>query len=359
MRVASNSNQFIPNATWDESVSATCGFHADAVVGVGRSAAILAAMVVQHPARATASPCRSKWATWVRPAFTCSGRFTTTTVCPAGPSPTSTCGGRFPDLGFVQAVEVDRFMPPIILFRPACSSASRDGFTLLAAFSWEKSIDTGSGIRQATGDAYVPPNGADLRSERSVSAFNFGKKLTVSGLWELPFGRGKKFGGGVNRLLDLLRGRMAVGRHLHDRGRLPIRAACQNGAVVQNTDGPCRPDATGITPNLREPDPAQWFNPAAFVNRLDFVTNVGPYRYGNSQRNNLIGPGLLALDASLFKSFRPTERVKLDFRAEFFNLPNHPNFGQPNATVGGPSYTRITATRTDGRQIQLGLRLTF
>jgi hypothetical protein len=92
---------------------------------------------------------------------------------------------------------------------------------------------------------------------------------------------------------------------------------------------------------------------------LDFVTNVGPYRYGNSQRNNLIGPGMVALDASLFKSFRPTEGTEIDFRAEFFNLPNHPIFGQPNATVGTANYMRISSTRLPGRQIQLGLRMTF
>jgi len=236
------------------------------------------------------------------------------------------------------------------------------GFTLLASFSWEKSIDNGSGIRQATGDAYVPPNGADLRSERSVSAFNFGKKLTISGLWELPFGRGKRYGTGINRLLDVIAGGWQLGGIFTAEGGFPLSAGCQNAATFQNTDGTCRPDATGISPNIENRSPSQWFNPAAFVNRLGAPATgafSGPYRYGNSQRNNLIGPGLIELDGSLFKSFKPTERVKVDFRAEFFNLPNHPIFGQPNATVGSANFTRITATRLDARQIQLGLRLTF
>jgi hypothetical protein len=233
------------------------------------------------------------------------------------------------------------------------------GFTLLGAFSWEKAIDTGSGIRQATGDAYAPPNGADLRSERSVTAFNFGKKLTVSGLWELPFGRGKQFGTDINRFLNVFVGGWQLGGIFTIQGGFPLSAGCQNGAIYQNTDGPCRPDATGISPNIENRKPEQWFNPAAFVNRVDFVTNVGPYRYGNSQRNNLIGPALVQIDGSLFKSFNLTERINLAFRAEFFNLPNHPIFGQPNATVGTPNYMRITNTRLDARQIQLGLRMTF
>lgn len=99
--------------------------------------------------------------------------------------------------------------------------------------------------------------------------------------------------------------------------------------------------------------------PSAFTNRLGFTPGVGPYRFGNSARNNVIGPGLIQLDASLFKPFRFGERAELDFRAEFFNLPNHPNFGQPAATVGAAGFGRITSTRTDQRQIQFGLRLTF
>jgi len=233
------------------------------------------------------------------------------------------------------------------------------GFTLLAAYSWEKSIDDGSGIRQALGDSYVPPNGADLRSERGLSAFNFGQKFTVSGLWELPFGRGKALGTDVNKYLNLLVGGWQLGGILTLEGGFPFSANCQNNATFQNTDSTCRPDATGISPVLENPDPARWFNPAAFVNRLDFTPGVGPYRFGNSARNNLVGPGLVQVDASLFKSFRFTERVELDFRAEFFNLPNHPNFGQPAATVGVADFARISSTRTDQRQTQLGLRLTF
>jgi len=277
---------------------------------------------------------------------------------PGGPIANVNLRRPFPNMGFVQAVEAP-VHASYHAFQTRLQQRFAHGFTLLGSFSWEKSIDTGSGIRQATGDSYVPPNGADLRSERSVSAFHYGKKLTISGLWELPFGRGKRFGTGVPRLLDLVVGGWQLGGILTFEGGFPLSASCQNAATFQNTDGPCRPDATGISPKLQNADPTQWFNPAAFVNRLDFVTNVGPYRYGNSQRNNIIGPGLIALDGSLFKSFQPTERVQIDFRAEFFNLPNHPNFGQPNATVGSANYTRITSTRLEQRQIQLGLRMTF
>ena len=133
---------------------------------------------------------------------------------------------------------------------------------------------------------------------------------------------------------------------------------CQNGSF-QNTDGPCRPDATGISPVLSNPSPNQWYNPAAFVNRLAFTTGVGPYRFGNAGRNDVVGPGLAALDASMYKAFNFSERVHLDFRGEMFNLPNHPILGQPSATVGVAGEGQITSTRVPSRQIQLSLKLRF
>jgi hypothetical protein len=88
---------------------------------------------------------------------------------------------------------------------------------------------------------------------------------------------------------------------------------------------------------------------------------------GNLGRNTLIGPGLTALDLSAVKSFRFTESRSLQFRAEFFNLPNHPNFAVPSgriaftdaAVTAAPNWGRITATTTTSRQIQLGLKFIF
>jgi hypothetical protein len=357
MRVSSNSNQFIPNATWSNPYPQL------------DVSTLTPSWVWGDP-----QPYSPQWSFNVQRALTGSmslevGYVGSASVHlqrtvyandspPGGPIANRDLRRPFTDMGFIQAVE-SAVHASYHSLQARLQQRFDHGFTLLGSFSWEKSIDNGSGIRQATGDSYVPPNGADLRSERGLSAFNFGKKLTISGLWELPFGRGKQFGKGMNRFADIIVGGWQLGGIFTLEGGFPLSAACQNGATYQNTDGTCRPDATGISPNLANPDPAQWFNPAAFVNRTEFVNNVGPYRYGNSARNNLVGPGLVELDGSLFKSFKPTERVKVDFRAEFFNLPNHPIFGQPNATVGTANYTRITNTRLDARQIQLGLRMTF
>ena len=116
-------------------------------------------------------------------------------------------------------------------------------------------------------------------------------------------------------------------------------------------------------PTLQDPviegGPNQYFNPAAFIQPLAGT-------YGNVGRNILQGAGLATTDLSLAKKFDLSERVGLQFRAEFFNAFNRTNFNTPNpvvytAATGGPSPTAgvITSTATTSRQIQFGLKLLF
>ena len=81
--------------------------------------------------------------------------------------------------------------------------------------------------------------------------------------------------------------------------------------------------------------------------------------FGNVGRNTLIGPGLIDLDLAVARVFAIRESAHLQFRAEAFNLANHPNFQQANATPNSPSFGKITATLIDNREIQLALKLVF
>jgi hypothetical protein len=102
--------------------------------------------------------------------------------------------------------------------------------------------------------------------------------------------------------------------------------------------------------------PTEYFNPAAFL-----PPTAGTY--GNVSRDGLTGPGLAELDFSLLKTTHITERINLQFRAEFFNILNRANFGSPNAVVYtsatalSPTAGVITSTSTTSRQIQFGLKL--
>ncbi|MDP9170739.1 MAG: hypothetical protein M3N54_08990, partial [Acidobacteriota bacterium] len=194
---------------------------------------------------------------------------------------------------------------------------------------------------------------------RGLSAFNFGTRWTTSFLYELPVGKGKALLGSANHLVDGLLGGWQVGGIYTLQGGNPFSISCSSNATYQNNDTVCRADATGISPVLDNPGPSLWINKDAFTNRIGFVPNVGPYRVGNSGRDNVIGPGISELDATLSKNFRVTERSKLEFRSEYFNLPNHPIFSNPGATVASPSFGVISSTRLPSRQIQFALKLSF
>jgi hypothetical protein len=264
----------------------------------------------------------------------------------------------FTQLGFVQLVE-GAAQSNYHSFQTRLQQRFSHGFTLLSAFSFEKSIDNGSGTRNVGSDSLTPSDNANLRGERGLSAFNFGTRWTTSFLYELPLGKGKALLGNADRLVDAILGGWQAGGIYTLQGGNPFSVSCSSNATYQNNDTVCRADATGISPVLDNPGPSLWFNKDAFANRIGFVANVGPYRVGNSGRDNVIGPGISEFDATLSKNFRLTERAKMEFRSEYFNLPNHPIFNNPGATVGSPSMGVISSTRLPSRQIQFALKLSF
>ncbi|MBI2686328.1 MAG: TonB-dependent receptor [Acidobacteria bacterium] len=237
------------------------------------------------------------------------------------------------------------------------------GFTLLSSYAWNKSIDNGSGIRTTDGDTLTATDQNNLRRERGLSAFDFRHRWTSSFLYEMPFGKGKAIGGDWNRLTNALLGGWQIGGIFTFQAGFPATAYC-GGGVVQNGGTGCYPDATGISPNLGRgnQDPARWFNTAAFIDRIGMNLPAqlpAEYRFGNSNRNTITGPGIINIDASLNKAFAITERHRVEFRFEVFNAPNHPNWGQPGTTLRTGTYGVIGSTRTDPRDIQLALKYVF
>jgi hypothetical protein len=237
------------------------------------------------------------------------------------------------------------------------------GFTLLSSYAYGKSIDNGSGIRTTDGDALTPSNNYNLRAERGRSAFDFRQRWTNSFLIELPFGKGKKFMNG-SAVADAVLGGWQFGGIITLQSGFPISVYCGPGNW-QNNDTTCYADATGIKPELSrgQQDPNRWFNLDAFANRVGVANNrsqdVTVYRYGNVGRNVFDGPGIIGVDASVSKNWRLREGWRLEFRGEFFNLPNHPLWGQPNSSPGASTYGVIGGTRIDPRDVQLALKLVF
>lgn len=238
------------------------------------------------------------------------------------------------------------------------------GITWLSSYSWGKSIDNGSGVRTTDGDALTPSNNYNLKAERGLSAFDFRHRWTNSFLYELPFGKGQRWMGNPNVVTNAVLGGWRLGGIVTLQSGFPNSIFCGPGNW-QNNDTTCYADATGISPDLPSDQrgPSNWFNLAAFTNRLGIANNraqdVTTYRYGNAGRNVLIGPPIMNVDASLAKNWNIKEGYRLEFRSEFFNVPNHPNFGQPGTSPGSPTYGVIGGTRIDSREIQLALKFVF
>jgi len=119
----------------------------------------------------------------------------------------------------------------------------------------------------------------------------------------------------------------------------------------------CFPNlVTGANPNAAPSGgrtPAQWFNTANF-------TAPAPLTQGNLGDNTNYGPPLRNMDLSIFKMFSFTERIKMQFRAEIFNLTNTPQFNFPNSSYGSSTFGQVTSTLAGTeRHIQFGLKLLF
>jgi len=204
-----------------------------------------------------------------------------------------------------------------------------------ASYTWSKSLDYNS----FSSGGIVGQNSYDLRGDRGLSDFDARHRFVMSALYDLPF-RGNQFIEGWQ--LSLI---------VQSQSGNPINIVTSNSAVNGLT-GTLRPDVTGPVAALGKVE--GWFDTSVF-------TPVA--RFGSLGRNVLIGPTFNNTDFSISKNTRLSENFRLQFRAEFFDIFNHANFGQPGNIVGSPAFGRITNTRFptgesgSSRQIQFAIKL--
>ena len=235
------------------------------------------------------------------------------------------------------------------------------GLLFRANYTWSKNLDFNSGLTgaQANNQAQMVLDRNDLRRDWGPSALNIANQASLSGHYELPFGKGKAW----LRNVSGAGGKLISGWQINGIATLlsGFPFTPQIGAN-RSGDGDTRnPDRPNLNPTFSGPvilgKPNQWFSPNAFVLPT-------PGTYGDLGRGTYTGPGLADVDLSVFKNTSISERANLEFRSEFFNLFNRANFGTPNAIVfAGTAYSGsaglITATSTTSRQIQFGLKLIF
>jgi len=225
------------------------------------------------------------------------------------------------------------------------------GLSFLSAYTVGKAIND---LPEICCAAPFPQNSYDLRAEKGLADFDERQRWVTSFDYELPIGRGRRYNI-ENRALDLLAGGWHVGGILTFASGFPFSPWLGFDPSNTGEQGLVRANRVGngnLPSGQRAPD--LWFDIDAFTIPDDFT-------YGNSGRNVLIGPGQKIFDGSIRKVFSITERQKLEFRTEFFNMLNHPNFSQPDNFIDdGPGAAgTITSLAVPQRQIQFGLKYSF
>jgi hypothetical protein len=236
------------------------------------------------------------------------------------------------------------------------------GLTIILSYTKSKLIDDsistpgvfGPVDVQAASDTYQ--NSYNRKAERSIDPLDRSQNLHVSGLYDLPFGRGRTFAANIGPWTNRLVGGWQLNTitQWHTGTPLTITGANNFAATRPNF-------VPGISAKLSHPSAKEWFNTAAFINPAN-------YTFGNVPRTlpNVRGPSATNSDISLIKTTSITERIRSEFRVEAFNAFNHPILGLPNMTFSPGSnglnssgtFGTITSA-TDGREIQLALKLLF
>lgn len=256
----------------------------------------------------------------------------------------------------------------------------QNGFQVRGVYTYSKSLDDGTAWNSSVG-ANAPgfvmfPAKPKLDYGRSNSDVTHIGVINSS--YDLPFGRGKWLLANPSPIEEKIVSGWALSAIATLQSGFPFTPQLgYNPSGNNDTRNPVRPSInTAFHGKVIEGGPKQYFNPLAF-------TVPQPGTYGNIGRNTLTGPGLSELDMSLKKNFAVTGKLNAQFRAEFFNILNHTNFGTPNTVVytagvtpappptfppppptatpppPSPTAGAISSTSTTSRQIQFGLKLLF
>ena len=259
---------------------------------------------------------------------------------------------RFDDINLLESRANSNYNALQVRFQRRLSRS----FTTLASYMWSKSIDDASNFFSSAGDPNFPQNSYNVAAERGRSNFDVAHRLSVSYSWALPFGKGRQYLANDGWVTSVLSGWETHGIITAQSGR-PFTVALLSeidnsgtGRSILGFGANDRPNVAG-NPELSNRTTEQWFNTSAFA-------FPAPGTFGNAGRNIVDGPGFQNVNVSLMKNTALSERLNLQFRAEAFNLFNHPNFNLPDNFLGSPTFGRITSAR-DPRHIQFGLKLLF
>jgi hypothetical protein len=227
------------------------------------------------------------------------------------------------------------------------------GLTYLVSYTWSKSMDIGcSGWFGVEGCSIQNPY--DLNANKSVSGFDLTHDLSVSWVYQLPFGSGAKFQTG-NPVLDHIVGHWQLNGIATFTSGAPYDVGVSGDiANTGNSSATAYYERLNLVgnPKLSNPTTAEWFNRAAFAVPV-------PFTFGTLGRNALRADWFKNLDLSLFRQFPITETKRLEFRFETFNTTNVPTWGIPDRNFSDPTFGQVLSTRSVERELQFALKFYF
>jgi hypothetical protein len=293
-----------------------------------------------------------------------------------------------PGLSTILPLDFARLSMAYHAFQVSGQRRLANGFNVLAAYTLAKSLGTANGnVNQCD-----IQNEHNLAAEKGPVTPDFRHRLTVSYVYELPYGKGKSHGSSAGGVANAFLGNWQTSGVLTAHSGEAFDANLNSDFTNTGAFGPgSRPDLihnpedfsfnTAAQAALGCSNPGHqthdcWFNQAAFAIPALAPGQSTAHLFGNAGRAILRGPDFFNFDFSLYKSFDVTEKVKLQFRAEIFNIFNHPNFNLPNVgsgpgssgvgfvnAAGGAAITQtapVTGSGADNqREIQFGLKVLF
>jgi hypothetical protein len=241
------------------------------------------------------------------------------------------------------------------------TKSSRHGLYALISYTYSRTYDNGlsDGLGSVLSAPYFPlPNWSKL--DWGLSQINLNNNFVASVIYDLPFGKGKKWGSNWNGVTNSLLGGWQATVIEKITSGFPVPLIDSNnasGTYFQNGNGDNynRPDyVAGCNAGAGNHSALLWINPSCFP-------APAPGQLGNANRVPATGPDFVNTDFSVIKTFAlPWENMGLNFRAEFFNLWNHAQFGMPvNDINAGSAFGYVDSTVNNPRLVQFALKLTF
>jgi len=244
------------------------------------------------------------------------------------------------------------------------TKSARHGLYALIGYTYSRNNDTGysDGLGSSLGATYFPLPGWQ-QLDWGLSQINLNHDFTASVIYELPFGKGKPYGSSWSGPVNTILGNWEITGIEKATSGFPVFVVAANGSGVNfqnNGNSLIRPNQV-CNPVLSNPTINEWFNPNCFQ-------DAQSGELGNASRTPLSGPHFVNTDFSAIKHFVLPwrEGMRLDFRAEVFNLLNHPQFGTPGSGICAacpqldtPGFGSINSTVNNPRLVQLALKFLF